>query len=866
MKTAEIRESFLQFFEGKDHTRVASSSLAPANDPTLLFTNAGMVQFKDVFLGKEGIDYPRATSSQRCIRAGGKHNDLESVGYTARHHTFFEMLGNFSFGDYFKQSAIAYAWEFLTQTLQLPPEKLWVTVFEADADSEKIWLKEIGVDPKRFARVGEKDNFWTMGDIGPCGPCTEVFYDHGESISGGPPGTSEQEGDRFVEIWNLVFMQYERAKDGAMTALAAPSVDTGMGLERVAAVLQGVHSNYATDLFRGLIEAAADITDARDRSLPSLRVISDHIRACSFLVSDGVLPSNEGRGYVLRRIIRRAARHGHKLGVRAPFFHKLVRSVSAIMGGAYPELIERQSFIVNVLQKEEERFAETLELGLSILDAALERLSGKTIPGEVIFKLYDTYGFPVDLTGDIAREKGLKLGMAGFDRLMARQKARARASKQFFADENMNVAATDSSEFIGYDKTEDCAAVKRLFIGREEVKRMNAGEAGIVILNHTPFYAESGGQVGDTGKLSNTEAVFVVADTQKQGSAHQHIGRLQSGYFSLGDTVRAEIDALRRARIVLNHSATHLLHAALRRCLGESVCQKGSLVDEERLRFDFSYDRPLTGQHLIEIEAMVNEQVRNNHAAKAEIMSKEQALDKGAIALLGEKYADEVRTMTMGDFSMELCGGTHVDRTGDIGLFKIISESGVAAGIRRIEAVTGKKAWQIVSRQEQYLKQVCDMLKSDEADIAERVRQLLKKNRKLEKQVNVYQTRLASGADHDLAARAVEIGDLKVLAVRLTDADRRVLRNILDRMKIKLGSAAIVLAAENNSRVDLVAGVTKNCTDKLHAGSLVNMVARQVGGRGGGKRPDMAEAGGTNPAALDTALASVPDWVRDQVR
>ena len=866
MKADEIRESFLEFFESRSHDRVASGSLVPAHDPTLLFTNAGMVQFKDIFLGRENTTRRRATSSQRCLRVGGKHNDLENVGYTARHHTFFEMLGNFSFGDYFKREAIAYAWEFLTQTLRLPPARLWVTVFEDDTAAADIWLQDIGVDPGRFARVGKRDNFWAMGDEGPCGPCTEIFYDHGTAVVGAPPGTAGQEGDRFVEIWNLVFMQYERDHDGTMHPLDKPSVDTGMGLERIAAVLQGVHSNYDTDLFRSLIQRSAAIIGTRDLTTPSLRVISDHIRACSFLVTDGVLPTNEGRGYVLRRIIRRAVRHGHKLGVRTPFFHRLVAAFSEVMGTASRVLVERQSFIESVLQKEEERFAETLEAGLSILDAALERRGDDTIAGALVFKLYDTYGFPVDLTADIARERQLALDMEGFEQLMARQKSRARAAARFYISTDRGLVTDDNTTFSGYLRAADYGVVKRLFVGGNEVATMPAGAAGMVILDNTPFYAESGGQVGDTGRLRHMNNVFVVTDTQKHAAAHQHIGRMKIGRLARGDTVCAEIDVSRRASITLNHSATHLLHAALRKHLGTSVCQKGSLVDAQRLRFDFSHDRPLTQQDLTTVERMINEQVRRNCAAKDEVMPKEQAFEKGAIALFGEKYADSVRTMTIGDFSMELCGGTHVHRAGDIGLFKITSESGVAAGVRRIEAMTGDSAWQLVHRHEQRLKQICTLLKSDAAEVAERVDRLLRKNRALEKQVNACQARLASGPDHDLAAQAETVGSLKVLAARLDDIDRRALRRVLDQMKNKLGSAAIVLASENDGCVHLVAGVTKDCTDKLHASNLVNMVAQQVGGRGGGKRPDMAEAGGTKPAALAAALASVPAWVREQIQ
>lgn len=867
MQTFEIRELFLKFFEKNGHTPVASSPLVPNNDATLLFTNAGMVQFKDVFLGKEQLKYTRAVSSQRCLRAGGKHNDLENVGYTARHHTFFEMLGNFSFGDYFKQEAIHYAWDFLTQDLALPKEKLWVTVFEEDTESEEIWLKDIGVDPKRFSRIGAKDNFWTMGDIGPCGPCTEIFYDHGESVAGGPPGSADEDGDRFIEIWNLVFMQYERLEDGQLIPLDKPSVDTGMGLERIAAIMQGVHNNYDIDLFQTLIKGtAATMNYTGDLTVPSLRVIADHVRACSFLILDGVIPSNADRGYVLRRIIRRAVRHGHKLGQREPFFHALVAVLCEAMHAAFPELDKSKERIAAVLLKEEERFAETLENGLGILEHELAQKNVTGISGELAFKLYDTYGFPVDLTQDIAREKGLTVNRKQFEILMQEQRQRARASDQFDQFERVCYLAGQKSKFTGYDKTLDHVTACQMFIGTEPADSLQEGQEGIVILNQTPFYAEAGGQVGDSGELISDTGIFRVKDTQKQGDVYQHIGIVQKGTLGTGDLVHAQIDVERRGHIVLNHSATHLLHAALRQHLGTTVQQKGSLVAENHLRFDFSHDDPLTAENLRDIEETINKQIRLNHKAECEVSSKDEALSRGALALFGEKYADEVRTIKMGDFSMELCGGTHVSRTGDIGLFKIVSESGVAAGVRRIEAVTGEYAVSSMAHQSERMKSLCQTLKANEGDLFDKVAQLVKKNRELEKRVNAYQMQMA-GQDQgeDLSARAVSVNGIKVLAMRIKDADRKVMRMIMDQMKAKLGHAAIVLASSQGDKVQLIAGVTSDYVDLLPASKLVNMVAEQVGGKGGGKRPDIAEAGGIDSPKLDSILAEVPTWVGEQI-
>ncbi|MGA7802661.1 MAG: alanine--tRNA ligase [Gammaproteobacteria bacterium] len=863
--SAELRQAFLDFFRERGHEIVPSSPLVPANDPTLLFTNAGMVQFKDVFLGREVRAYTRAASSQRCVRAGGKHNDLENVGYTARHHTFFEMLGNFSFGDYFKREAIGYAWEFLTGVLKLPPEKLWVTVFEEDDEAADIWLQEIGVAPERFARIGAKDNFWSMGDTGPCGPCSEIFYDHGPSIAGGPPGSPDADGDRYVEIWNLVFMQYDRAADGTLAPLPKPSVDTGMGLERLAAVMQGVHSNYDIEMFQHLMRAAAGLAGIEDLNNSSLRVIADHIRSCAFLIIDGVLPSNEGRGYVLRRIIRRAARHGSRLGIKQAFFYKLVGTLCEEMGVAYPELDRTREQVERVLRQEEERFAETLDQGMRILEEDIARLAGTVIPGATVFKLYDTYGFPVDLTADIARERNLTLDMAGFERQMAAQRERARAASQFGADYGGGLDLEGVTDFTGYDRLVDQAAVTALLRGRESVQRLEPGEQGVVVLDHTPFYGESGGQVGDSGVLETAAARFTVQETKKQGGGvHAHVGVLEGGALQVGDTVEARVDAARRRAIMLNHSATHLLHAALRKVLGEHVQQKGSLVEPERLRFDFSHFEPVTPEQMETIERLVNEQIRLNADVQTEVMPIDQAMQAGAMALFGEKYGDRVRVLTMGDFSVELCGGTHVRRAGDIGLFKIISESGVAAGVRRIEAVTGERALDHVRETEAALQQIGELVKAGRDDAQSKVGQLVERTRKLEKELERVKAKLASQQGSDLTSQAVDVDGTKVLAARLDGADPKVLRDTVDQLKNKLGTAAVVLAVVDGEKVSLAAGVTKDRTDRIKAGEMINAVAQQVGGRGGG-RPDMAQAGGNQPEHLDDALQSVVGWVRERL-
>jgi alanyl-tRNA synthetase len=863
--SAELRTAFLEFFRARDHEVVPSSSLVPVNDPTLLFVNAGMVQFKDLFLGKEKRNYVRAASSQRCVRAGGKHNDLENVGYTARHHTFFEMLGNFSFGDYFKREAISYAWEFLTGELKIPSERLWVTVFEEDDEAADIWLKEIGVDPARFARIGAKDNFWSMGDTGPCGPCSEIFYDHGPSVPGGPPGSHDADGDRYVEIWNLVFMQYDRDAGGTLSPLPRPSVDTGMGLERLAAVMQGVHNNYDIDLFRNLVGRAAAVTATGDLNNSSLRVIADHIRSCAFLVVDGVLPSNEGRGYVLRRIIRRAIRHGYRLGASQPFFYKLVAPLVEEMGAAYPELKAGQLHVERILKLEEERFAETLEQGMRVLDESLAAMKGSVISGETVFRLYDTYGFPVDLTADIARERGLTLDVEGFERAMETQRSRARAASQFAADYSANLEVDGRSEFTGYDRLDDSTQITALFRDGNPVETLVAGESGIVVLEHTPFYGESGGQVGDRGWLETASARFAVTDTQKQGAAViVHVGRLERGTLHAGDDVEAHVDPVRRRATVLNHSGTHLLHAALRHVLGEHVQQKGSLVEPERLRFDFTHYEPVTPEQIEKIETLVNEQIRLNAAADTRLMSIDEALNSGAMALFGEKYGDEVRVLSLGDFSVELCGGTHVRHAGDIGLLKIVSESGVAAGVRRIEAVTGAGAVRWVSENQQRLQRIAELLKSGRDDADEKVSQLLEKTRRLEKELQQLKGKLASSQGSDLASQAVEIDGIKVLAARLDGADAQTLRDTLDQLKNKLGSAAVVLGSVSGDKVSIVAGVTRDQTNRIKAGELVNAVAGQVGGKGGG-RPDMAQAGGNQPENLDAALKSVAQWVSERL-
>ncbi|WP_435686503.1 alanine--tRNA ligase [Sedimenticola selenatireducens] len=866
MKTsAELRTAFLNFFIEKGHTEVPSSSLVPHDDPTLLFTNAGMVQFKDTFLGREKRDYVRATTSQRCVRAGGKHNDLENVGYTARHHTFFEMLGNFSFGDYFKCEAIKYAWEFLTEELGLPEEKLWVTVYEEDQEAEDIWLKEMKIDPTRFSRCGAKDNFWSMGDTGPCGPCSEIFYDHGPDVWGGPPGSPEEDGDRYIEIWNLVFMQFNRDQSGEMTPLPRPSVDTGMGLERLAAVLQQVHSNYEIDLFQHLIKAAAEVTGCSNLEEKSLRVIADHIRSCAFLIVDGVLPSNEGRGYVLRRIIRRAIRHGYMLGKKDPFFHKLVAPLSQEMGDAYPELPKVADQVTRVLRLEEERFAETLEQGMKILDYTIQSLDGKQIPGETVFKLYDTYGFPTDLTADIARERDLTLDMPGFEQAMEAQRERARAASQFGSAQQVEINLDGATEFTGYEKLESKATIIALFQDGQSVDTLGDGEAGMVVLDRTPFYAESGGQVGDEGVLVCGDTRFIVTDTQKQGGdVFVHHGNFQGDSIQVGAEVVARVDGYKRAATALNHSATHLMHAALQRVLGDHVQQKGSLVNAERLRFDFSHYEPVSRDQLRAIERMVNEQIRENHVVQTRIMSLEDAKASGAMALFGEKYGDNVRVLRMGDFSTELCGGTHVKAVGDIGLFKIVSETGIASGVRRIEAVTGAAAIQCVEEDETRLQRIADLVKSGRDDVAEKVTQLVERSRRLEKELEQLKGKLASSAGSDLAGSAVEVAGVKVLAAKLDGVDPKALRDTMDQLKNKLGSAVILLAAVSGEKVSLVAGVTKDQIPTLKAGDLVKFVAEQVGGKGGG-RPDMAQAGGSDPAALPGALASVEGWVRESL-
>ncbi len=865
--SAQLRTAFLEFFEAHGHKRVPSSPLIPANDPTLLFTNAGMVQFKDVFLGNDKRSYKRATSSQRCVRAGGKHNDLENVGYTARHHTFFEMLGNFSFGDYFKREAIEFAWEFLTQTIGLPEERLWVTVFNEDQEAEDIWLKKIKVSPERFSRIGAKDNFWSMGDTGPCGPCSEIFYDHGEEVPGGPPGTPDEDGDRYIEIWNLVFMQYNRDKSGKMTELPHPSVDTGMGLERLAAILQGVHNNYEIDLFQHIIKTIAQLADCKDISNKSLRVIADHIRACSFLIVDGVIPSNEGRGYVLRRIIRRAIRHGHKLGLREPFFYKLVDVLNQEMGDAYPELTKAKDQVKKVLKQEEERFAETLDQGMHILEQEIKNLSGKTIPGEVVFKLYDTYGFPVDLTADVAREHGLEIDRKSYEQAMEKQREMARASSSFDVDYNDGLELEGKTEFLGYkDLSSEQSNISHILINGEEAESLSkAGQSAMLILDSTPFYGESGGQVGDTGQIFTDNAQFDVTDTQKKGNVFVHIGKLVKGTLKTGDTVNAQVDPELRSRIACNHSATHLLHAALRNILGEHVQQKGSLVDSEKLRFDFSHFEAISKAQLNQIENLVNRQIRQNHEVETNIMDIDAARESGAMALFGEKYDDQVRVLRMSDFSIELCGGTHVKRTGDIGLFKITSEGGVAAGVRRIEAVTAQGALDYVEQLEEQMDNAAALLKTGRDTFYDKVSTLMERSRKLEKELDQLKAKLANAQGNELTDNAVEIDGIKVLAAKLEGVDAKGLRDTMDKLKTKLGSCAIVLGVVNGDKVSLAAGVSKDCTGRIKAGDLVNNVASQVGGKGGG-RPDMAMAGGNQPENLEKALLTVPSWVENQLK
>jgi alanyl-tRNA synthetase len=862
--TPELRQAFLDYFAKRGHEIVPSSSLVPVNDPTLLFTNAGMVQFKDVFLGRESRAIPRATSSQRCVRAGGKHNDLENVGYTARHHTFFEMLGNFSFGDYFKRDAIRFAWEFVTETLGLPPERLWCTVYEDDDEAAAIWLDDVGVSKQRFARLGMADNFWQMGDTGPCGPCSEIFYDHGPDIEGGPPGSPNSGGDRYIEIWNLVFMQFNRNEQGELSPLPKPSVDTGAGLERISAVLQGVHSNYEIDLFVKLIEAAAAVTNTGDLSNKSLRVIADHIRACSFLIADGVVPGNEGRGYVLRRIIRRAIRHGYRLGTEEPFFYKLVKSLEAEMGAAYPELGRRRAHVEKVLRQEEQRFAETLSQGMRLLDDAMARLGQDgTLPGETIFKLYDTYGFPEDLTADIARERGFSVDNAGFEQSMEAQRDRGRKASRFVAAASDLPTFDEPTEFLGYDSlaSEDAPVVALLDADGRAVESLEAGAKGTVVLERTPFYAESGGQIGDTGELTSPTAHFDVHDTQKLGLAFGHAGTLVSGRIAVGDRIAAAVDAERRAAIVLNHSATHLLHAALRTALGDHVQQKGSLVAPDRLRFDFSHYEAVTPEQLRQIEGLVNEQIRRNEDAEIRVLPYDEAIAAGALAFFGDKYGDRVRVLRLGDFSTELCGGTHVSRAGDIGLFKIVSESGIAAGVRRIEAVTGRGALDWVNTNEALLRDVAGLVKAGREEVAGKVAQLLERTRGLEREVQTLRRKLASGGGtRDLIQEAQLVNGIKVLAARIDGADAKALRDTADQLKDRLSSGIVVLGAVDGDKVHLVASITKDLTGKVKAGELIKPVAELVGGRGGG-RADFAQAGGTRPENVDRALALVPGLV-----
>ena len=864
MTSTEIRASFLEFFRKNGHAVVPSSSLVPGNDPTLLFTNAGMVQFKDVFLGKEIRDYSRAASAQRCVRAGGKHNDLENVGYTARHHTFFEMLGNFSFGDYFKREAIHFAWNFVTGTLGIPKDRLWVTVYTEDDEAARVWTEEIGISPNRCTRMGEQSNFWSMGETGPCGPCTEIFYDHGPDIAGGPPGSPDEEGDRYVEIWNLVFMQYDRSADGILAPLPKPSVDTGMGLERVAAVMQGVHSNYDIDLFRSLIRAAAELTGATDLESSSLRVIADHIRACAFLIIDGVVPSNEGRGYVLRRIIRRAIRHGYKLGQTQPFFHKLVPALVREMGSYYAELVSGEAQAMKVLAQEETRFAETLETGMALLDAATAQLKSSVIPGETVFRLYDTYGFPLDLTADVARERGLSIDQEGFDAAMAAQRGRARAASKFGAEMRDSVKLSGKTDFSGYDRLAGSARVTALVFDGALVEELRVGQEGQVVLDHTPFYAESGGQIGDTGVLVGPSSQFRVRDTQKLGASFGHIGVLESGALKIGDEVHAEVDAARRTAIALNHSATHLLHAALRQVLGKHVQQKGSLVAADRLRFDFSHSGAVTQDEQQRIEALVNAEIRRNAPADTRIMALDDAVASGAMSLFGEKYDSDVRVLTFGDFSMELCGGTHVERTGDIGLFKIIGESGVAAGVRRIEALTGQAAYDWVVRVDGVLRDIAGLVRGSREDADEKVRELVERSKRLEKEVQQLKSKLATGQGGDISAKAMAVGGVKVLAAQIEGADAKALRDSIDQLKQKLGSSVIVLATVQDGKVVLVAGVSADLVAQLKAGDIVGAVAAQIGGRGGG-RADFAQAGGTQPENLAAALASVESLVRNRL-
>jgi alanyl-tRNA synthetase len=864
-RVSDIRKAFLEFFRDRGHAIVASSSLVPGNDPTLLFTNAGMVQFKELFLGQERRDYVRAASSQRCVRAGGKHNDLENVGYTARHLTFFEMLGNFSFGDYFKRDAIRFAWDFLTGVMRLPPERLWVTVYQSDDEAADIWLKEIGVPASRFTRLGEKSNFWSMGDTGPCGPCSEIFFDHGPDVAGGPPGSPDEDSDRYVEVWNLVFMQFDRSADGTMTPLPKPSVDTGMGLERISTVMQKVHSVFEVDLLDTLVRAAAALAGTQDLTNGSLRVIADHIRSCSFLILDGVSPSNEGRGYVLRRIIRRAIRHGYQLGIREPFFHQLVAVLEAQMGAAYPQLSQRRAHIERVLAQEEARFAETLATGMSLLDTAMRNLPGSVIDGATVFKLYDTYGFPVDLTADIAREHHLTIDQAGFEAAMDAQRARARAASRFGVDLRAGAKVDSQTRFHGYETLAGESLVVALLKDGAAVEELQPGDSGEVFLDATPFYAESGGQVGDAGELAGPGIRFVVTDTVKRGKAFAHVGKVVEGRIRLGDQLGAQVDSARRASTVLNHSATHLLHAALRQVLGNHVQQKGSLVAPDRLRFDFSHFQPVAPEELTLIERLVNAEIRRNEPAQTELMEYDQAVASGAMALFGEKYEQQVRVLRIGDFSTELCGGTHVRRAGDIGLFKITSEGGVASGVRRIEAITGDQAIDYMEAHEALIRTVAGQLRGSAEEVPEKVRDMLERVRQMEREIRTLKDKLASGSGVDLAANAVDVQGVKVVAAQVQGADSGALRNAVDQLKSKLGSAVIVLGSiDAQSKVLLVAGVTADQTSRLKAGELVGSVAAQVGGKGGG-RADFAQAGGSDATALPQALAGVEAWVRKRL-
>ena len=865
MKTEVIREAFLNYFESKGHTRVDSSSLVPENDPTLLFTNAGMNQFKDTFLGTEPRDYVRATSSQRCVRAGGKHNDLENVGYTARHHTFFEMLGNFSFGDYFKRDAIQFAWEFLTQVLGLPEDRLWVTVHVSDDEAADIWIKEMGVSPDRFSRLDE-DNFWQMGDTGPCGPSSEIFYDHGSDVPGGPPGSEGDDLDRYIEIWNLVFMQFNRDASGEMHPLPKPSVDTGMGLERIAAVLQGVHTNYEIDLFQNLIKAAAKAVGVENLEDKSLRVIADHIRSCGFLIADGVVPSNEGRGYVLRRIIRRAVRHGNKLGATGPFFYRLVAALVAEMGDAYPELRAKQDQVAKTLEREEQQFAQTLDKGMQILEEALEAISGTQIPGDVVFKLYDTYGFPVDLTNDIARERGLTLDIEGYDAAMAQQRARSQEGGKFSVDYSKTISLEGKTDFTGYSESKGSAKVEKIFVDGAEVDRLSAGQNGVVLFDQTPFYAESGGQIGDSGRISGPGLAATIADTTKQADVHLHHVTVEQGELAVGGSVSLEIDDRRRQKIRRNHSATHLLHAALRTVLGEHVTQKGSLVTAERLRFDFSHTAPVTSAELVQITALVNQHILANTDVASDVMSMDEAKNAGAMALFGEKYGSEVRVLAMGEdrFSVELCGGTHVARTGDIGLFRIVNEGGVAAGVRRIEAITGSAALADVASLDATIDTLCEEAKAQPDNLVARVGAMRSQLKELEKQIEHMKLKMAQSAGGELVSQALDVRGIKVLAARLDGLDAKALRDAVDQMRSKLGDSVVLLASVVDDKIMLAAGVASTVTDKVRAGDLMREFSTRLGGKGGG-RPDMAQGGGSDVAALDDVLGAVPAWVDSQL-